>query len=51
MEEDDEEDDNDTVGQKTPKRAGAGRNTEMSIKFEQEQDANEIKDSPDGGTS
>ena len=35
LEEDDEEDDGDTVGAKTPKmRAGGGRQTEMSTKFE-----------------
>ena len=38
MEEDDEEDDVDTVGGKTPARADGGRNTEMSKKFEQEQE-------------
>ena len=33
-----EEDDVDTVGGKTPARADGGRNTEMSKKFEQEQE-------------
>lgn len=40
MEEEDEEDDNETVGAKTPnmKNATGGRDTEMSKKFEQEQE-------------
>ena len=35
MEEDDEEDDGDTVGNKTPMRTEGGRATEMSKKFEE----------------